>query len=419
MFAFRFTQSLGFFEMEKIMMNRFKPHGGFTLVELLVVIAIIGVMVGLLLPAVQAAREAARRMSCSNNFKQIGLGINNYHATYNQIPQQLTGTRGNNSNLTNRLFLSYHVALLPFIEQQAMWEMITTGVDSDSIFAPMGPVPWTTTFDAWNTDMPTLRCPSDPAVGLPAQGRVNYAACAGDHARLTMSGGKGQTGFWQRHDGGANAPETPIADSDNAGITGSVTSDQPGVAVEARGTNRGFFWARSKTAFRDVLDGLSNTIACGEICTAARLREINADVVININDDLVRPTGMNVQVCMDTIDPARPTHYRQTVPIGFNEQNKGFRWADGRLYYSGVQTILPPNKPSCFRGGDGSQGFNTVGSRHQGGAHVLMGDGAVRFITDSIEAGNYNLTPQPGQESPYGLWGALGTRAAREMRALD
>ena len=103
-------------------------RAGFTLVELLVVIAIIGVLVGLLLPAVQAAREAARRMSCSNNFKQIGLGLHNYHSAYKQLPTQGGGTWTTNKWWFHRDVTSNHrrisalVGLTPFIEQQALWE---------------------------------------------------------------------------------------------------------------------------------------------------------------------------------------------------------------------------------------------------------------------------------------------------------
>ena len=105
-----------------------KKKAGFTLVELLVVIAIIGVLVGLLLPAVQAAREAARRMSCSNNFKQIGLGLHNYHSAYKNLPKNCGGTYRirniNSGDLSNRNWLSWLAGTLPFVEQQALWEQI-------------------------------------------------------------------------------------------------------------------------------------------------------------------------------------------------------------------------------------------------------------------------------------------------------
>jgi len=125
---------------------------GFTLVELLVVIAIIGVLVGLLLPAVQAAREAARRMSCSNNFKQIGLAVHNYHSAYDQLPTQGSGTYGQpvtDATLRqtpgqNRKELSWLVGLTPFFEQQALWEQISNPlVDpvSGGIWQPMGKYP--------------------------------------------------------------------------------------------------------------------------------------------------------------------------------------------------------------------------------------------------------------------------------------
>ena len=111
-------------------MHRLRPtRQGFTLVELLVVIAIIGILVGLLLPAVQAAREAARRMSCSNNFKQIGLAVHNYHSSYKQLPQNGSGTTrtdaGHPTFNSSRLFASWLVGITPFIEQQALWENIS------------------------------------------------------------------------------------------------------------------------------------------------------------------------------------------------------------------------------------------------------------------------------------------------------
>ena len=149
-----------------------RQTSGFTLVELLVVIAIIGILVGLLLPAVQAAREAARRMSCSNNFKQIGLAMHNYHSAYKQLPTHGTGTgngywnadqsactlvpqgtianAGNDdwrpNELGNSQRLSCLVGMTPFIEQQGLWESIKNpnNIDINGVSPPLetDPLPY-------------------------------------------------------------------------------------------------------------------------------------------------------------------------------------------------------------------------------------------------------------------------------------
>ena len=409
------------------MKSRRPQNEGFTLVELLVVIAIIGVLVGLLLPAVQAAREAARRMSCSNNFKQIGLGLHNYHSAYKQLPMQSGGTYNmwdpsngqGSSNLDNNRFrLSWLVGLTPFIEQQGLWERISNPVDGDgdgninnpgaqpfSDAAAMGPRPWDTRYRPWVTEIPTFRCPSDPGFGLPAMARTNYAANIGDSTDWVNHGFyRWQGGTWnQGHIRNANC------------------------------SNRGFFYNRKATKFRDVLDGLSNTIAAGEIATGLGNREIMTDPYFGIGWNTIHN---NPNACQDAglMDPERPAFWDDSVTNGnpglrSDSWKRGFRWSDSVPTYTSMTTMLPPNREVCIGGGgDFDTGVLPPSSRHQGGAHVLMGDGAVVFITDSIEAGdsrhpvvrlNGGINTQfpgtaCGSESPYGLWGALGTRAARE-----
>ncbi len=177
-----------------------RKRRAFTLVELLVVIAIIGVLVGLLLPAVQAAREAARRMSCSNNFKQIGLAVHNYHSAYNQLPIHGAGTYiPNGRDLwdlsspvsgfsgTSNHRLSMLVGCLPFIEQQALWEQIsnplnrnTNGSARNPPWQAMGPRPDELQYPPYATEIAGYRCPSDPGTGLPA-----WDAPTMPHARVT------------------------------------------------------------------------------------------------------------------------------------------------------------------------------------------------------------------------------------------
>ena len=418
-------------------MLRSKNQRGFTLVELLVVIAIIGVLVGLLLPAVQAAREAARRMSCSNNFKQIGLGIHNYHDAYKRMPTRAAGTHlettGNDDqgvsggavDLTgtgggqNGKYLSMLVGIMPFMEQQALWETIynpsNTKVSGNlavnATWSAMGPATTQTEYKPWMTNVPALRCPSDPGTGLPAMGRTNYAACYGDSAcRQTTS-------------------NVAYSATPNSWVPSAWASQ------ERRDAQRGFFQFReTENRFRDVLDGLSNTIAMGEINTDLGDRDITTSVATGQEPtQWAVPSGFltnaSFAIDADLADPLRPRFFRATTGVLAATQKRGYSWSDATIVYSGFLTMLPPNSMTAVAGNSARDiGVLSTSSRHQGGAHVLMGDGAVKFITDSIEAGNSRAAPvcrgsagvsAPGSQSPYGLWGALGTRASKEVIEVE
>ncbi|TWT84456.1 hypothetical protein CA13_59340 [Planctomycetes bacterium CA13] len=404
-----------------------KSRYGFTLVELLVVIAIIGVLVGLLLPAVQAAREAARRMSCSNNFKQIGLAIHNYHSSYSQLPIHGSGTwqpshaatqRWGVCSLSSASYdrasnggqLSIHVGLLPFCEQQALWEQISNPAIYNGVnFNAMGPNPTGNNsqlleYKPFVTEVPTFRCPSDPGVGLPAMARTNYALNGGDGPHEL---GRGPFARWCVTD--VTAP-------------GSMSRDNA-IRVEREQVPlcRGFLVPHMRSEFRDVLDGLSNTIAMAEINTDLGDRHRTTD--------FVRMTDNRIHACDVHLDPDRPQFWNTSLPQGSGDnefvalanERRGLRWASMSPKYTMVTCNIPPNSANCIRIIIEDEGNYSVSSRHQGGAHVLMADGAVKFITDSIESGDQNALPvsrarrEEGIESPYGLWGALGTRASNEV----
>ncbi len=387
---------------------------GFTLVELLVVIAIIGVMVGLLLPAVQAAREAARRMSCGNNLKQIGLGLHNYHAAYNQLPRQGGGTNRSafvNTQLynadrdTNALRLSVLVGITPFVEQQAIWEQISTGAGSS--YGPMGNSPtYGLEFKPWDTEISTFRCPSDPGQGnfknveggsTAAQpshlnrGRSNYAACVGDNpVRL-------ETGPLNVYNGGGNYND------DKAALENC----------------RGIFAQHMTFSLRDALDGTANTMAMGEMNSHLGDRDITTFPGRKVADP--HPFALDPKACVNN-NPATPRFWGAVEVSVYGTDasfNRGLNWASGAPVHSMVTTILPPNAEICASWHGDKDGIYPPSSRHQGGAHILMLDGAVRFITDSIEAAGANVPAVvDGNPSPYGVFGALGTRAQNETKAL-
>ncbi|MCG8653074.1 MAG: DUF1559 domain-containing protein [Pirellulales bacterium] len=375
-------------------MKREQARRGFTLVELLVVIAIIGILVGLLLPAVQAAREAARRMSCSNNFKQIGLAMQNYHAAYKRVPPNGTGPWWN-----SRRGLSANVGLLPFMEQQSLWELMSNPHMPDPGETPsggrvlpngawpaFGPFPWVdlNEYDPFHTETPTFRCPSDPGTSPLGTGMTNYAFCHGD-AILRV-------GY------------------------------EPSSQWVDRGAHRGLFRREKPGRFRDVLDGLSSTIAMAEIQTDLGDRGLGGSVIHRSN--FSGPAmGEDTTLCTGVADPGRPRFAAPGIALwNSGGTSRGGRWWNAHLMITGMNTVLPPNSPTCpIEWGTGWQsGIFSSASHHQGGAHVLFVDGSVQFITDSIEAGdsraqsvskNYDNV---GIESPYGLWGALGTMASKE-----
>jgi prepilin-type N-terminal cleavage/methylation domain-containing protein/prepilin-type processing-associated H-X9-DG protein len=210
-----------------------RRKAGFTLVELLVVIAIIGVMVGLLLPAVQAAREAARRMSCGNNSKQIALALHNHHDTFRTLPIGVRARWGH----------TWQWDTLPFMEQQALNEVLIRPID-DSGHSGGTDQRSLRIIQLARTPVPTLICPSSPHAnpeprninGLTNRATTNYLACAGNNAQ-----------------------------NDNlTANTGMEFSNGMFNAVRCRGAGATATCDRQGYRFADVIDGLSNTLMFAE-----------------------------------------------------------------------------------------------------------------------------------------------------------
>ncbi len=406
-------------------MNRGLRKYGLAWVEAVFVVGIVGIGLAFLLPGLQAGREAARRRACSNNFKNIGLAIHDYHSTHKMMPMHGTGPanelnddccgsairpgHGMIAVASARHQLSFLVGILPFANQQELWNKISIGhTDKRGARWPaFGPAPYTAIYDPWNSEIPLYRCPSDPGEGWPALGRTNYAACVGDSAFRTddesWSYFKGSS--WRY--GGSNAFR----------------------ARQVKASVRGAFVPRRVMKFRDVLDGLANTIMAGEIATDLGDRDFRT---VGSQGNGRNNVLENPKFCADSeqIDEEKPTFWAsgendRAPNLTVDATSRGARWADFRPLYTQVNTILPPNAEVCLQGSHRQDGIVPPSSRHPGGAHILMGDGAVIFITDSIEAGDqrapvvYYRNSQNlccvGEVSPYGLWGALGTRASKEV----
>jgi prepilin-type N-terminal cleavage/methylation domain-containing protein/prepilin-type processing-associated H-X9-DG protein len=340
-----------------------RHRNGFTLVELLVVIAIIGILVALLLPAVQAARESARRGQCVNNLKQIGIALQNYVDVHKVLP---FGKGPSYPGAQPYARWSQHAMILPMMEQQSLydsldfrWAPSTPGMGGVINFMPAYSNPGGQNAIASTVRVPGFLCPSD---GNPIDGnwpgQNNYAA---------------NQGSW---------------------LCDRTDTVDPNAIVAPLETQPGVMFYLSKVPFADIQDGLSNTAFFSEKLRGTGSPNPRTDLFV-----IPPQTSLNAtwQTCSNIPLTATPLTSKW-----------GYSWVMGENCCTSYNHVAVPNGFSC--GGTGFQGTMTnmamqvsPTSYHPGGVNLCMGDGSVRFINETIDL----LT-----------WRAAGTRRGGEALNL-
>lgn len=363
----------------------FRP--GFTLIELLVVIAIIAILVALLLPAVQQVREAARKSQCQDHLHNFGVAIHSYEGVHKRLPPRQGGcgtgsvagpaSPGPRCGATG---YSGHYFLLPFLEQKPRYDEI-----NNTYATPV--VPWHNPMFVGREAPEVFNCPSDPGqidpvIAARTAGLNSYVYSAGDS----------------------------VARSDTQASCASTAAliDQP---------VRGVFGALRQYKMSDCVDGTSNTIFMAERQRATS-SPFGLGLVVGVSP-LTNPAQ-----CAALYNRSTRQYTISAQPT--NDSAPGYRGFAGNAFFAAFSTALPPNSAHCYDGSvvcgslHWSPVLGSASSYHAGGAQVLMGDAKVTFVSENIDAGNQGaalpLPTDPGR-SPYGVWGALGSRDGGEPGA--
>ncbi len=353
-------------------------HRGFTLIELLVVIAIIAILIALLLPAVQQAREAARRTQCKNNLKQLALATHNYHDVFKQFPLGAACNGGGRWNTYGSNFrhadwsTTWAIAIMPYADQKNIYDNWDSSQSSMAQTASQGGNGLVT-----GANISFMKCPSDsetpPATGTNSGGNA--------------PGGPYQKGNYAANYGGGVPQE-------NTGQNG--TDGKPNWAGANLGPfhHRGASNRRFGAAIRDIRDGTSNTVLLGEILkerSNSDMRGVWSHASGTIFGAYTRTNGGA---------PTRPQDGDAGIctPNAPAEDDNGNRlaWADCPAYCGSGAGDKQIRCRDC--GGDGRGGM-VARSRHTGGAQFAMCDGGVRFISENIDRVLYRglLTIQGGE----------------------
>ena len=318
--------------------RRMMRRRAFTLIELLVVIAIIAILIALLLPAVQQAREAARRTQCKNNLKQIGLAFHNYHDTFGQFPISI----GWNPAGERQGAFSDKVFILPYIDRANEYN----GTNFDTFPYDSGGWFGSSNITVQSARLPVFNCPSQ--VYDTRGGRANFTYAINNGTNPVPGQHNGMASYVGG--GGNSDPPVPIA---------------------------------------KVIDGTSNTVMYSEF----------------VIDGSGTPVNQQVHTWVSGSTPAQARQScLNTTGLSGRQGQRGSSWAWSFMGVGSVYThVMLPNDQPChlWRGSDWlGDNMMSASSQHEGGVHVLLADGSVRFITENID---------------YNTWLALGTRNGNEV----